>query len=132
MSTRNFFDFAARLNDENEEENVNDNGSEESDHILEDDEIEEIHEDDRRESTQFVGKNGRLWVTEQGDQRGRRGRENVVRERSRVTVAVQTPDEAINAFFTEEMRSLIVTETNREARRAIAAEEVSQHIQDKW
>lgn len=125
----NIFERLANFELENES-----SGSESEDNILAEDSEDEAIDiaEQRPVGEEYVGRNGRRWTTTVEEQRGRRGRENIVRERMRPTVNPATVSEAIDLFFTGEMKELILRESNREALRAIRAGEVSRHIAERW
>jgi hypothetical protein len=87
-----------------------------------------------QQSKNFVSKNGRVWSRERPNHIGRRDASNVVTKRMGVPkhVNVHTLMDAFQRYVTPKMVALILRETNREAKRAIAAGEISQSLVRKW
>ena len=53
---------------------------------------------------EYVGCNGKVWKTTVEEHHGRRGRENIVRERMEPTINPATVNKAIDLVFTVEMK----------------------------
>ena len=62
-------------------------GSEVEDVVLEDEDVdsEDENEEAINQIADFVGRNGRRWLVDEPEQHGRRGRENVIRQRMQPT-----------------------------------------------